>query len=175
MEYREILQRISVAERHVPLGLQSLGFYHILYGPHGFSPKKNCIHVVLLLLWLIDEELIYAWKIRVISKKSAIQNSQITFKPKLACIFLPARAKWNITFCIGTPCMTSHLIYKDADINRITTVHLHKGKLFGGWPDLIPTSWGYDRIRLSEYRYVLQTYCLDGPVCNEIVVFDPSI
>ena len=41
---------------------------------------------------------------RVISKKSAIQDSQITFKPKLACIFLPARAKWNITVCVGTPC-----------------------------------------------------------------------
>ena len=43
---------------------------------------------------------------RVISKKSAIQNSQITFKPKLPCIFLPARAKWNVTVCIGTPCIS---------------------------------------------------------------------
>ena len=41
---------------------------------------------------------------RVISKKSAIQDSQITFKPKLACIFLPARAKWNINVCVETPC-----------------------------------------------------------------------
>ena len=47
---------------------------------------------------------------RVISKKSAIQNSQITFKPKLACIFLPARAKWNITVCVGTPCTHKGLI-----------------------------------------------------------------
>ena len=42
---------------------------------------------------------------RVISKKSAIQNSQITFKPKLACIFLPTRAKWSIKVCVGTPCI----------------------------------------------------------------------
>ena len=55
MEYREILQRISVAERHVPLGLQSLGFYHIWYGPHGFSPKKivyiicTCCFVVVMI------------------------------------------------------------------------------------------------------------------------------
>ena len=41
---------------------------------------------------------------RVISKNSAIQDDQNTFKPKLACIFLPARAKWNITVCVGTPC-----------------------------------------------------------------------
>ena len=41
---------------------------------------------------------------RVLSKKSAIQDSQITFKPRLACIFLPARAKWIITVCLGTPC-----------------------------------------------------------------------
>ena len=41
---------------------------------------------------------------RVISKKSAIQDSKTTFKPKLACIFLPARAQWIIQVCIGTPC-----------------------------------------------------------------------
>ena len=51
---------------------------------------------------------------RVISKKSAIQNSQITFKPKLACIFLPARAKWNINVCVGTPCIKTFFIASDS-------------------------------------------------------------
>ena len=41
---------------------------------------------------------------RVVGKNSAIQNSQITFKPKLACIFLHARTKWSIKVCVGTPC-----------------------------------------------------------------------
>ena len=40
MEYQEILQHISVVVRHVQHGLQSLGFDHILYGPHGSSPTK---------------------------------------------------------------------------------------------------------------------------------------
>ena len=49
---------------------------------------------------------------RVISKKSAIQDSQITFKLKLACIFLPARAKWNINVCVDTPCKSTKYFYR---------------------------------------------------------------
>ena len=41
---------------------------------------------------------------RVIRKNSTIQDSQNTFKPKLACIFLPIRAKWSIQVCVETPC-----------------------------------------------------------------------
>ena len=41
---------------------------------------------------------------RVIRKNSTIQDSQNTFKPSLACIFLPIRAKWSIQVCVETPC-----------------------------------------------------------------------
>ena len=45
---------------------------------------------------------------RVIRKNSTIQDSQNTFKPKLACIFLPIRAKWSIQVCVETPCRTNN-------------------------------------------------------------------
>ena len=47
---------------------------------------------------------------RVISKRSAIQDSQMTFKPNLACIFLPARAKWDINVCVETPCTSKRYV-----------------------------------------------------------------
>ena len=54
---------------------------------------------------------------RVISKNSAIQNFQTTFKPKLACIFLPTRAKWSIQVCVGTPCTCC---WKQSDWRKIS-------------------------------------------------------
>ena len=48
---------------------------------------------------------------RVISKNSAIQDYQNTFKPKLAWIFLPARAKWSIQVCIETPCNDTSILW----------------------------------------------------------------
>ena len=47
---------------------------------------------------------------RLISKNSTIQDSQTTFKPKLACIFLSVRAKWSIKVCVGTPCINQSKI-----------------------------------------------------------------
>ena len=92
---------------------------------------------------------------RVITKKSTIQDFQITFKPKLAWINLHARAKWKINVFVGAPCIVPdwHALF----IWWLRNGSQSKDSFLLGWQITIKTCCRKQTITSSSFSDILES------------------